>query len=70
MNEPKTLCLPLMSLDEEKNQLPCCFATATFAYVGDSFFLVSAAHSILEMNGQPVYIALDPVSISWQITLS
>ena len=56
MNAPKTLCLPLMSLDESGNQLWQSFATATFARLDDSVFLVSVAHVFDGMNGKPVYI--------------
>ena len=65
MENDKSFCLPLMSIDEERNQLWSCFATATFAYVRDSFFLVSPAHALIEMNQKPVYIAIDePVTLS------
>ena len=56
MNAPKPLCLPLMSLDESRNQLWQSFATATFACLDDSVFLVSVAHAFDGMHEKPVYI--------------
>lgn len=65
MENDKIYCLPLMSIDEERNQLWFCFATATFAYVRDSFFLVSPAHALVQMKQKPVYIAIDePITLS------
>ena len=64
MEKPKNLCLPLMSVDETRRQLLYCFATATIANVGESFFLVSAAHSFVGMNMESIYICMHPESIS------
>lgn len=65
MENNKSFCLPLMSMDEERNQLWSCFASATFAYVRDSFFLVSPAHALVEMNQKPVYVAMDePITLA------
>ena len=65
MNKPKNLCLPLMSRDVVRNQLFSCFATATIANIGDSFFLVSAAHSFVGLNRNPLYIHkhLTPINL-------
>lgn len=65
MESEKSFCLPLMSIDEERNQLWSCFATATFAYVRDSFFLVSPAHAFVRVNQKPVYVAIDePITLA------
>ena len=60
----KNLCMPLLSLDETRNQLWICFATATFTNVGDSFFLVTPAHSFDGLHGKPLYIPVSPEPIS------
>ena len=64
VHKPKNLCLPLMSVDEIRNQLWYCFATATIANSGESFFLVSAAHSFVGMNEKPIYICMHSESVS------
>ena len=60
----KTFCLPLVTEDEIRKPFWCCFATATFAFVGESFFLVSAAHSIQHMNEKPILLPHDPAPIN------
>ena len=66
MNKLKNLCVPLMSRDVMRNQLFGCFATATIANVDDSFFLVSAAHSFVGLNTNPLYIHkhLAPINLA------
>ncbi len=66
MENDKIFCLPMMSVDEERKKVWFCFATATFAYVRDSFFLVSPAHAFEGMNEKtPVYIAIDePITLA------
>ncbi|OEE62773.1 hypothetical protein A1OK_19490 [Enterovibrio norvegicus FF-454] len=55
---------PLISIDEERNQLPHAFATATIACVQGRFFLVTPAHALEPMAGKPVYLSVDPTSFS------
>jgi hypothetical protein len=55
---------PLLSIDEERNQLPHSFATATIASMNDEFYLITPAHALNSMGGKPVYLSVDPTPIS------
>lgn len=55
---------PLLTIDEERNQLPHVFATATFATVRDRFFLVTPEHALREKSGKPVWLSIDPAPLN------
>lgn len=59
LNDKKLFSHPLITIDEERNQLPHTFATATFAGVYDRFFMVTPAHALESKNGKPVYLSID-----------
>jgi hypothetical protein len=67
----KGFTLPLMTVDEERNQLPECFCSATFTCVNDKFYMVTAAHALITMDEKPIYIATSncpPISLKGHIT--
>lgn len=49
---------PLVTVDEDRNQLPGVFATATFAAVDDRFFIVTPRHALISLGGKPAQVFL------------
>lgn len=55
---------PLVTIDEDRNQLPTAFATATFATVRDRFFIVTPEHALKDKNNKPVLLNIDGKLVS------
>lgn len=62
-SKEKNLCVPLMSVDESRNQLWRGFATATIAKVERSYYLVSAKHAFVGVGKNPIMIFFGGESI-------